>query len=170
MENYVKVVLYAYPILKNVGQDYQAHIQNKAILSYRSDALAEKLVEYIAEEIINKRKLEWLKDAVEAVLERLDTMEKTLVAIRYFQKERAIKRKPLSVENAPSWSASTYFRKQNRLGEKVGAMLREYGVSKEVFEADFASMDIFRKIYRFVEEGKDRKITDNERKWVRIRG
>ena len=137
MENYVKVVLYAYPILKNVGQDYQAHIQNKAILSYRSDALAEKLVEYIAEEIINKRKLEWLKDAVEAVLERLDTMEKTLVAIRYFQKERAIKRKPLSVENAPSWSASTYFRKLNSLGEMVGAMLREYGVSKEVFEADF---------------------------------
>ena len=56
LENYVKVVLYAYPILKNVGQDYQQHIQNKALLSYKSEALAERLVEYIAEEIINKRK------------------------------------------------------------------------------------------------------------------
>lgn len=170
LENYVKVVLYAYPILKNVGQDYQEHIQNKALLSYKSEALAERLVEYIAEEIINKRKLEWLKHAVEAVLERLDVTEKTLVAIRYFQKERTIKRKPLSVENAPSWSASTYFRKQNRLGEKVGAMLREYGVTNEVFENDFAPLDIFRRISRFVEQGKDRQITENERKWVRIRG
>lgn len=170
MENYVKVVLYAYPILKGTVEAYREHIKNKALLSYRSDALAEELAEYIAEEIVCKRKLEWLKNAVEGVVNRLDAVEKTLIFIRYFGKERKIKRAETNLEKrAGSWSESMYFRKQNRLGEKVGAMLRTYGLTKEVFESEFASLEIFRKINKFVEAGKDRKISENEKRWVRIR-
>jgi len=60
------------------------------------------------------------------------------------------------------WSERTYFRKQQRLGEKVAAMLRVSGVTKEVFDRDFSRLGIFKKIHRFVEEGRDRIIAADE--------
>ena len=54
MENYVKVALYAYPILRTVSEDYAEHIRNKALLSYDSGKSAEQLAVYLAEEILQK--------------------------------------------------------------------------------------------------------------------
>ena len=54
MENYTKVVLYAYPLLRTVGEDYAEHIRNKALLSYDSAMTTERLAEYLAEEILCK--------------------------------------------------------------------------------------------------------------------
>ena len=88
MENYVKVVLYAYPFLQNVGRDYEEHIQNKAILSYRSNKTAEEVALYLAEEIIRQRELVALKNLIDGVLDKLSTVEKLLEQIRYFGKER----------------------------------------------------------------------------------
>ena len=88
MENYTKVVLYAYPLLRTVGEDYAEHIRNKALLSYDSAMTTERLAEYLAEEILCKERLEWLKRTVEDVLSRLSDVERTLVAIRYFGKTK----------------------------------------------------------------------------------
>ena len=54
MEKYLKAVLYAYPFLETVEQDYDEHIKNKAVLSYRGDKSAEELAVYIAGEIIRR--------------------------------------------------------------------------------------------------------------------
>lgn len=174
MENYAKVVLYAYPLLKTVGEDYEEHIRNKALLSYDSPMTAERLAEYIAGEILCMDKLEWLKATVEQVLDKLDEVERTLLAIRYFGKRKTIRRfLPLrratngeKRENA--WSEGKYFRRQRRLAEKVGAMLKSAGVTKEVYDRDFAALDIFRKIHIFVEAGRDRKISADERRWIGV--
>lgn len=88
LENYTKVVLYAYPLLRTVGEDYAEHIRNKALLSYDSAMTTERLAEYLAEEILCKERLEWLKRTVEDVLSRLSDVERTLVAIRYFGKTK----------------------------------------------------------------------------------
>lgn len=174
LENYTKTVLYAYPLLLTVGKDYEEHIKNKALLSYESAQATENLIEYIAEEILCKEKLEWLKKLIEDVLERLSDVERTLISIRYFGKTGRIKyflrlrEKNSADKQFPKWSEREYFRRQQRLQEKVGAMLKAAGLSEEVYERDFAKLDIFEKVDRFIAAGKDRHITDNERRWLRF--
>ena len=171
MENYTKVVLYAYPMLKTVGEDYAEHIKNKALLSYDSSLSTEKLAEYLAEEILRKRKLEWLKGKIEEVLARLDDVERTLVAIRYFGKKRKIKKFRFTSEKNPLVDSArgerAYFRRQQRLSEKVGAMLKSVGITEDIYLRDYATLEIFAKIHTFVHEGKDRKVSQDERRWIR---
>lgn len=171
LENYAKVILYTYPFLKTVGKDYEEHIRNKALLSYRNHEQTEVLAEYLAEEILRKESLERLKVIVEGILERLSDVERTLIAIRYFGMKRKIKKAPIGIgaqkENLknPFRSERNYFRKQQRLSEKVGAMLRCAGITKEVYLKEFAPIDLFSKIQRFVAEGRDNKMREEEKRW-----
>lgn len=164
MENYVKAVLYAYPLLKTVERDYAEHIRNKAVLSYKSPMTAENLATYIAEEILHRDKLLWLRGLIENVICRLSEEEKTLLSIRYFGKVRKIKSVP--VEDKKGYSERSYFRKQNRLSEKVAAMLRASGLTEEKFRLELSQIEIFDKIGRCVAKGLDEKITADERRWL----
>ncbi|MBQ7913340.1 MAG: hypothetical protein IJ308_08270 [Clostridia bacterium] len=158
MENYAKVMLYVYPFLKTVQKDYEGHIRNRAILSHGSGMTAERLAEYIASEIIVKRSLEGLKEDLEKVFGRLQERENRLLSFRYFGKRKQL-REFLKNESAKSgWSERKYFREQKRLGEKVSAMMRSVGLTEERYEAEFAHLDIFRRIARFVAEGRDEKV------------
>lgn len=173
MEEFVKTILYAYPLLKTVGKDYEEHIRNKALLSYRSGGSAENLAEYLAEEILCKRRLEWLKEKIDCVLDKLDQVEKTLVKIRYFGLERKIKR-PMDhaaggeKNRYGEWSESKYFRRQNKLLSKMKGLFVAAGVNEEIFLKEFSILEPFREIYRFVSDGRDRKISLRERRWLRF--
>ncbi len=157
MENYIKTVLYAYPLLKNVGEDYAAHIRNKAVLSYNSRFTTEKLAEYLAEEILRKDCLVWLKDKIDSVLHKLSESERTLVAVRYFGKRN---KNPQNIQSFPwaAWNERKYFRFMQRLSEKIGGMLKIAGITQEVFDNELLEIDIIKKIHRFVEDGKERKV------------
>lgn len=122
---------------------------------------AERLAEYIAGEILEMRRLEWLKAKVEQVLDKLDETEKVLLAIRYFGKRKKIKG---LVSGNGKWSERNYFRRQKRLSEKVGEMLRVYGVTEELFLKEYAALDLFQRIYRFVQEGRDKKVSAEEKR------
>ncbi len=169
MKNYAKVLLYAYPLLKTVGTDYEEHIRNKALLSYDSRLTAEGLAEELAGEIIKMRRLEWLKAKIEEVLAGLSDVERELVALRYFGKSKkkagTALRNPLK---GRSWTERTYFRRQLRLGDKLGSMLLLAGVSEEIYLREFREMDIFAKIHQCVEAGKDKKISAGERRFMGI--
>ena len=169
MENYAKVILYAYPLLKTVGDDYAEHIRNKAVLSYNSPLTTERLAEYLTQEIVCKNALEWLKTTVESLMDRLTEEERTLLDIRYFGKTKKLrnflkrqaeKRK----SGGTGCSERMYFRRQQRLADKFGAMLFYAGVTQKVYDEQFAELDVFRKIHRFVEAGKDKKISADERR------
>ncbi len=171
MKNYAKVVLYAYPLLKTVEEDYETHVKNKALLSYGKNA--EKIATYLAGEILEMRRLEWLKRKVGEVLEKLTEVERTLVAIRYFGKTKRIKalfQKPRvdNPLNKKFWTERTYFRKQQRLGEKLCSLLALCGVTEELFMREYLPIEPFQKIYRGVEAGRDRKISCNERRWLSV--
>ena len=146
MENYLKTVLYAYPLLKTVEEDYAEHIRNKAVLSYNSRLTTEELAEYLAKEILRKNNLLWLRGAIEGVLEKLDDKERALVAARYFGKKKI----PLHKEGEQEWSERTYFRQQQKVGEKVGGMLVAAGVTKEFFETRLQGVELIDKIHKFV--------------------
>ena len=167
MENYAKVVLYSYPLLKTVGRDYEEHIRNKAILSYTGAVDTERLAEYLAGEILRKEKLERLKTVIERIFETLDEEERALLAIRYFGKSDKLKKWKAGAYckegKKAARSERQYFRLQNRLSEKVGAMLKRFGVTAESFEKEYADIDIFRRIQKLVEDGKDGKISRREK-------
>ena len=172
VKNYVKAVLYGYPLLETVREDYQAHIENKAALSVRTDKSAFELAVELAGEVCQKRDLEWLKACVESALDMLTDVEKTLIAVRYFGKRRKIKKplhsdKQLPKTEIAAWSERKYFRFQNRLSEKIGSILLRLGLTEEVFEEKFAKTYIFEKIYRFVCDGKDQKIAQRAQRWLR---
>ena len=171
MKNYIKAVLYGYPLLENVDEDYQIHIQNKAILSSRTDKSAFELAVALAKEICEKQDLEWLKDCVEKALEKLTDVERELIAVRYFGKGRKLKKISLkdsgqAQSEIASWSERKYFRFQNRLAEKISSLLVRLGLTEEVFESRFAGTDIFQKLYRFVCDGKDQKIAQRAWRWI----
>ena len=142
MENYVKVVLYGYPLLKTVGEDYEAHIRNRAVLSHNSTMTAASLAEYLASEILEMQTLEWLKATVEKVLSG-------------FLKIKAEEK---------GWSKRKYYRMQKRLERKITARLKGAGVTKEIYDKKLSDTDIFRKIHKFVEIGRDRKIAADEKR------
>ena len=171
MENYIKTVLYAFPLLETVEEDYQIHIQNKAVLSYRSDKSAWEFAEYLAGEICEKQALLWLKAKVQEVLDKLTDVERALVGARYFGKRKGVRNILLTrCKNKngaiAAWSERQYFRFQRRLGDKLAAILKNEGLTEETFEKTYARLDIFAKIYHAVCEGKDRKITQSERRWL----
>lgn len=164
MENYVKVILYGYPLLKTVGKDYEAHVFNKAVLSYDSPMTAEKLAEYLAGEILEMRRLEWLKKTVEDVLERLQEEERELLSLRYFGKINRLRDFLKRKAEEEGWSERKYFRKQKNLEGKITAMFEGAGVTKELYDKELKDTDVFRKIHKFVELGKDKKISADERR------
>ena len=155
MENYIKAVLYAYPLLKTVGEDYAEHIKNKAVLSYDSPRGTQRLAEYLAEEILRKNCLLWLKEVIEKTLDKLSDLEKTLIGMRYFGKKRKI---PLTYKGKDGvdkpWSERKYFRCQQKLGEKVGGMLAVAGITKTWFDKNLLGIELIAKIYRYIEAGK----------------
>jgi hypothetical protein len=146
----LKTVLYAYPLLKTVGEDYAEHIRNKALLSYDSGKSAEQLAVYLAEEILRKNCLEWLKDVIEQTLSKMTPLERSLIETRYFGKKKREDLFPVG----QAWSERKYFRCQQKVGEKIGGMLSVAGVTKEVFDRELADLDLISKIHRHVEEGK----------------
>ena len=164
MENYVKVILYGYPLLKTVGEDYEAHIRNRAVLSHNSTMTAASLAEYLASEILEMQTLEWLKATVEEVLSGLQEEERELLAIRYFGKIKHLQDFLKIKAEEKGWSKRKYYRMQKRLERKITARLKGAGVTKEIYDKKLSDTDIFRKIHKFVEIGRDRKIAADEKR------
>lgn len=162
MENYVKVILYGYPLLKTIGEDYELHVRNKAVLSYHSPA--EKLAEYLAEEILEMRRLEWLKGTVEEVLKSLQEEERELISMRYFGQIKRLRSFLKKKAEEDGWSERKYFRKQKNLEKKLASLFKRAGVTEEVYTLELADTDVFRKIHIFVEKGRDQKISADERR------
>ncbi len=164
MINYVKAVLYAYPLLGEMSEAYDVHIKNKAVLSYRDSTPTVELAEYIVSEIIDKRKIQWLKSTLDKLLNGLNEKQKELVALRYFNKKQ--KTPALTKQAGQAFVARNYIKKQKRLTDKLLKMLVKEGLTKEVFDSHFAKMEIFQTIAKFLASRKSREISSSERAWL----
>ncbi len=152
MKEYAKNILYAYPLLETVEKDYEEHIRNRALLSYDSRKRAEELAEYIAGEILEMRRLEWVKGIVQEVLKGLSEVEKTLLAARYFGKRKGarklIKGKGTPVDRLAAWTERTYFRRLRRTEEKASALLAQNGLTEKAYLERLSGLEIFKRIER----------------------
>lgn len=159
LKNFIKTVLYAYPFIKTVEEDYETHIKNKALLSYDSRMTAEALAEYLAEEIIEMRRLEWLKSKLESVVERLSEEEKILTAGRYFGKRKKLREylneKEISCGRGDS--ERNYFRRQNRLEKKLEKMLIGAGITEEYYFSKLHNVETLSRIYKALQRAEEKK-------------
>lgn len=152
LERYVKILLYTYPLLKTVEKDYEECIRNKALLSYGNGKTAEETATEIATEILCQRRFFWLKEKLQAVLNRLSEEERALVEVRYFGKKKSrLDCVCVEKKTGKPWSERKYFRKHERLCEKLDAMIKGMGITKEIYESDFAPTELFDTVERFVE-------------------
>ena len=151
MEAFVKTVLYAYPTLGELVDSYGVHIKNKAILSALDTTPASRIAEHLAKEIALKSRLEWLREKVERAISALSEGERLLLEERFFKRKM---RKGLDGDK----SERTYFRLQRKLVAKMQKLLIAQGVTKEVFEREFISEELFAKLYAFVKLGKNQRL------------
>ena len=169
LKEYVKTILYVYPLIREMEKEYQKHIENKAVLSYREQGSVESQVEYLAKEITDKRNLLWLQSCVERVLETLSDSERTLIAVRYFGKTKAIKKAVVAHAKRQTvqkhgMSERTYFRLQNKLLCKVAEVLVGMGLDKMTFDKLFAKLPLFEQV-SLLQARREYKLTENERHW-----
>jgi len=155
LEEYVKEILYVYPLLVTVEKDYEEHIKNRALLSYKSGMTAERLVEYLAEEIVWKENLTALKAGVERVMDKLSQTEKALLEIRYFGRKR--KEKILKTEAGQAWSRRKYFRMQDKLEERLDGLFIKEGLTKETYIQSWAESEPFKAVRKRLQKRERQK-------------
>lgn len=156
LEEQVKLILYAYPLLRKAGTEYGEVIKNKGILSYKNRNSTESVLEEMANLIITQRKLVWLKEKVDEAVLGLTETEKLLVGIRYFRDKKAEKLWKEKKEYQ-TWSERKYFRMQERLLKKLVALFRFVGIDEELFREEYEGIDIFKRAKAFLQKREEKK-------------
>ena len=161
MENYIKAVLYAYPYLQETTRAYQAHIKTQALFSCDGKMGVEKLAEYLAEEILRKRRLLWVKETVEGVLDACNGWERAMVEVLFFGRKCA--RKLLIEKYAGQGADLAYWRRcirgqyQKELLQKVEHGLQNAGLTEELFHKELLEIELLRKSFKYVLKKEERE-------------
>lgn len=147
MKEYVEALLYVYPRLGEMQEDYGQHIENKAILSSNGKTATDRLIEYLAREILEKRKLESIERALRGVIGGLSDRERFLLELRYFR------RRSLLLAGARAFrgklgSRRNYPRLQERLLKKIGERLRLVGLTEKRFLSEYVEIPCVGAVYR----------------------
>ena len=149
-----KAVLYVYPMMKKLAEATRVGARNKALLSYRSKCGAMHDLEAVAEEILLARRLDELKEILDALLARLNREELFLLEYRYFRRKRVLEK----YDKTLNCSERNYFRKQERLLKKLSAWLLARGMTEEYFLSAFQNSVCLMKVYRALQNGGELKI------------
>ena len=153
---YVKALLYVYPILTPLAEAVAAGAENKAYLSFRKEnTLA--CAEQIAEEIARSEALRELAREMGAALTRFSEEEAYLLEYKYFRRKAELNGRFAGVRF--SGSKREYFRRQNALLKKAAGLLAARGLTERTFLRDFAQIQPFPRVYRAVIEGRERLVT-----------
>lgn len=160
-----------------IEEGYLQHIRNKAILSADGRDTAQNVAEYLAREILQKRKLRELFETATEALRNLNAEEKLLLEIRYFGKidrvRRAFAQKYAGIadedlKSVPFWSERTYFRKQKKLLAKLTERFSILGLTRERFDREYALLDGIGQVYTYVSLGKDLGLEKKERAFLQF--
>lgn len=162
-EQYVKVLLYAYPTLQTLIEQFREHIYERAVRSYGGRKDAESAATYIAEQIISMQTLEWVQQTLEKVFSRLSQAERLMVQIRYFGLKRKSAKGQLAKEGKQFLCERSYFRAQEKLLKKIAALLQAAWLDKEYFDKQVADIEELKHIRRYVQRGRDQRLFKREK-------
>ena len=150
MENYVKALLYAYPFLERTIETYGQHVRNKARLSYDGQVATETLVQYLAEEILRKRRLEWLQTSLKEIIQSLSEKERFFIEVYFFGEWKKISRlkEALFQEKKRKNFGKTAMRafREQTYGI-IKELLNKKGVTKTLFFEELIKIEIIQYIY-----------------------
>lgn len=148
---YIKTVLYVYPMLRRLAEATRASAENKALLSYRAKGDAFQAALAVAEEYLLADRLDLLKERMRDVLSKLNEEERFFLEYRYFGKKKEEPRTILCSER-------NYYRRQRELVRKVAFELSVHGVREDSFLEDYGGSECMMRILRAVREGKERGV------------
>lgn len=152
--DYVKVLLYAYPSLPRIAEAVGTGAENKAFLSFRAYGSAFGIAERVVEEILVKNNLERVYCALREAVSRCTDQEKFLLEYKYFRRKRELKDCDES-----ALSERTYYRRQQRLLKKIAEQLAAQDWTEENCKELFDSFAPFRKLYAALCAGRERQLT-----------
>ena len=157
--DYVKAVLYIYPRLGRLAEEYWEHILTSAVRSHlRSET--EKAAEYLAEEIFKKEAIERLKARVDGILAKLSEEEKFLLELRYFGRKKNVE----AFGRQKSGSERSYYRRQEKLLSKVEGLFAAAGLTEGEFFREYGRFGWITAICRRI--GSKEKPGRLEKKWL----
>ena len=134
----LKTVLYSYTALDGVIEGLDELILYKAVSSFQSSSKTLAQVDKILILQNQVGRLVGLKNLVEDILNRLSNEERQLTEYKFFRK---------SSGDDFDYSSRKYFRKQNRLEEKLDRMAEKRGMTEEWFKKEFGDVYFLRVKY-----------------------
>ena len=149
-----KAILYVYPMMQKLAEATRVGARNKAILSYRSKLGTMRDVEAVADELLLANRLDELKEVVDSLLQRLSTEERFLLEYRYFRRKKVL----AEFGEELACSERNYFRKQEKLLQKMTALLGANSMTEEYLLEAFENCACLMKVYRAIASGNEFKI------------
>lgn len=164
---YAKAILYVYPVMEALIEASRGAAENKALLSYRSRFDAMHDLEEVAQELFLAERLDDLKQLLDKIFLRLSDEELFLLEYRYFRRKKELAR----FGEELACSERNYFRKQERLLQKIAAQLSLNGVTEQYFLQAFEKSLCLMKVYRAIVKGGELKIcARREKRTLRFHG
>ena len=129
---YAEVLLAAYGnvagAIKSKRKNYFLRCQNSKYFYTPTDVFSQDLLDMLAD----CEKLIVLKNKLDVMFSRFSQEEKALLKFKY---------QGIRPKESFGYSLRTYFRKQNRLLDKVKRYLSYLGIDKETFDKDYLPID-----------------------------
>lgn len=160
---YAKTALYAYPNLEAVAEQIDELVERRAIISMNNFSPALEQCEKVVELTYQKDVLFALKLHIEDAIEKLNQQELDCLEYKYF------KRKPKEYFIGFDAESRSYFRRQNKLAEKISKSLERGGATDKWFEEHCLSMDFFSELLKRVIE-REKQCSREKGKNAKIKG
>ena len=149
-----KAILYVYPMMEKLAEATRVGARNKALLSYRSHRDAMQDLKAVAEEMLLGARLDLLKNSVDSLLLKMSREELFLLEYRYFRRKKTL----AQLWGTINCSERGYFRKQERLLQKISAYFAARGMTEAKFYDAFQNGYCLMKVLRAIERGDEKKI------------
>lgn len=139
---YAKVILYFYPCADSLTEQIDEIVERRAVYSMRDFSPCEEQCLKILTLTDRKLLILKLKGFVENLLKKFTKDELLLLDYKYF------KQMPVEAYAAVDFSERKYFRRQKSLLKRFATYAENKGLTDEIFERDYLSMDFFRELKR----------------------
>ena len=141
-ELYAKVILYSYPCAESLVEQIDELVEKKALISFRDFSPCEEQCFKILSLTEQKDTILRLKQFVEKALAKFGENDFVLLDYKYFKKL------PKEAYAGFDFFERKYFRRQESVLKRFAELMDKYGLTDEVFESEYLSIDFFREMKR----------------------
>ena len=157
MKEYQTVMLFIYPKLERFSNDVKKLVDALACECGCGED-AEKSVRRVMEYMYVRDLFIVLKSDLDEVFSLLTEEEKFMLEYKYFRRRKVLGGEFAAVQM--NCSERTYFRRQNRLENKLNALFLQRGMTQEWFEEKYGNICCVAEALRAVKRGADNGFAD----------